>query len=89
LTVLVAVMGVLIVVGVGVLVTTIARRMSPGVAPIGRLEVPIGADTKLIGARADGDRLVLQLEQAGVPRVLVIDLASGAITGDVRLVVSP
>jgi hypothetical protein len=83
------VMGVLIVLGTGVVLVTIVKRTMSG--PIGVPEKPFAAaldepaGTGIVGIGAVRDRLAVQLHGGGVDRVLLIDVASGAVVGRISL----
>ncbi|HBK07373.1 MAG TPA: hypothetical protein DDZ81_16220 [Acetobacteraceae bacterium] len=92
LKIAVVVMGVLIVVGTVGLVVGIARRSSAPVAPVvaalpasvaAVLDEPAG--THIAGVVAVRDRLAVQLQGGGVDRVVLIDPATGAVTGHISL----
>lgn len=89
------VMGVLIVVGTIGLIIGVARRgMTPAapaaiVVPLPAsvalvLDEPVG--TRIAGIAAVQDRLAVRLEGGGVDRVVLINPATGAVTGRVSLV---
>ncbi len=73
----VVVMGVLIVAGVAVVVTTIVQRAVavPGAAASSVLDEPAG--TRIAGVAAASDRLAVQLQGGGPDRVVVLDLRTG------------
>jgi hypothetical protein len=89
------VMGVLIVAGTTGLIVVIAHRMSgraavsasvAGTSPASVaavLDEPAG--THIAGIAAAGDRLAVQLQGGGLDRVVLIDPASGAVTGRISL----
>ncbi len=84
-------MAVLIVVGTGVLVAVIVHRSN---APAGR-GVPAGgpgalsldepAGTHIAGIAGAGGRLAVQLQGGGGDRVVLVDPASGVVTGRIVL----
>jgi hypothetical protein len=91
-------MGVLILLGTGVLIVTIVRRVATGSAdtslgagvPVvpGKpfasvLDEPPG--TGIVGIAPLRDRLAVQLRGGGTDRVLLIDPASGAVVGRIAL----
>ena len=86
---LVIVMGVLIVVGTGVVIVTVARRVSqvahPAAAPIAAtLDLPTGCSVAEM--TSTGDRLALRLAGDGDCRqIILVDPATGAITGHIAL----
>jgi hypothetical protein len=85
------VMGVLIVAGTMALIVGVARRASvqaPGAASLPAsvaavLDEPAG--TRISGIAAVRDRLAVQLGGGGVDRVVLIDPATGAVTGRISL----
>lgn len=88
LKVLVIGMGVLILVGVSIMVVTVINRVQERVtttAAPARIAVTIPEGARLMAAVPDGERLVLHLETADGPQVLVVDLASGEIVVTVVL----
>ena len=79
LKVAVVAMAVLIVAGVVVVVVTIARRSaapSVATAPV-LLAEPAG--TRIVGATASGDRVVVQLSSGGPDRIAVLDARDGRV----------
>jgi hypothetical protein len=78
-------MGVLIVLGVGVIGVTIARRLgAPAAGPVALvLDEPAG--TRMMGAAAAGDRLAVLLQGGGPDRVVLVDPRTGAVAGRVGL----
>ena len=87
LKVLTVVMGLLIVAGVAVVVTTIVRRGSaPGPGPVAwqaRLDEPAGS--AVAGIAAAGPALALLLQGGGADRVVLIDPRTGGVAGRVTL----
>ena len=88
----VVVMGVLIVLGTVGLVVIIARRASvPVVAPVAVLPASVSAvldepaGTRIAGMAVVRDRLAVQLQGGGTDRVVLIDLATGAVAGRISL----
>lgn len=88
----VIVMGVLIVLGTIGLVVGIARRSSTAVVPVvaalplrisAVLDEPAG--THIAGITALRDKLAVQLQGGGADRIVLIDPASGGITGHISL----
>ncbi len=78
-------MGVLIVVGVGVIGTTIVRRLgapAPGAVAL-VLDEPTG--TRMVSAGAAGDRLAVLLQGGGPDRVVLVDPRTGLVAGRVGL----
>ena len=88
LKVLVIVMGVLIVAGTAVVIVTVAKRVSQAgrTAPVAAsLTLPAGCSVAEM--TTIGDRLALRLEGAGDCRqILLVDPATGSITGHIGLV---
>lgn len=86
-------MGVLIVIGLAVIVVTIANRMAASSPARGErggaisLEVPAGST--VVETVADGDRLVLRLDTPDGPRIVVLDLRDGAVEATISLVPAP
>lgn len=86
------VMGVLIVAGTAALVIAVARRASapavatsPASAPVSAvLNEPAG--TRIASIAAVRDRLAIQLQGGGADRVVLVDPATGAVTGQISLV---
>jgi hypothetical protein len=78
-------MGVLIVVGVGVIGTTIVRRLgAPTAAPLALvLDEPAG--TRMVSADGAGDRLAVLLQGGGPDRVVLVDPRTGLMAGRVQL----
>ena len=91
LKVAVVVMGVLIVLGTVGLVVGIARRSSTPVVPVAPLPASVAATldepagTHIAGIVGVRDRLAVQLQGGGVDRVVLIDPATGAVTGRISL----
>lgn len=90
LKIIVVVMGILIVIGVAVIVVTIVNRlraMSDAAPPagFGEVAVPVAEGARVTDMTADDGRLLLRLEESGEIRVVIIDLATGAPLGTVRL----
>lgn len=94
---LVIILGVLILVAAAVLAVTIYNRATEGLAEAGdaepgfgnkELALPPGA--ALEDVTASGKHLVLRLRMAdGNPRIVVIDLATGAPVGELDLQTAP
>ncbi len=96
-------MGVLIIAGMGVIGVTMVRRITSAstetvettatteatVAGFGQVELAVPAGARLVDMDVDGDRLVLHLETAAGPRVLVIDLTTGKTVGAIALAPAP
>jgi hypothetical protein len=91
LKIAVIVMAVLIVLGTMVLVVGIARRWSGPVASIATLPASVSAvldepaGTRIAGVAAVRDGLAIQLQGGGADRVVLIDLATGAVAGRISL----
>ena len=81
----VVLMGVLIVAGVGVLMATLATRMSSGGGAIASAILDEPAGTAIAGTTLAQDRLALQLHGGGPDRVVVVDTKSGRVLGRVAL----
>jgi hypothetical protein len=89
------VMGVLIVAGTTGLIVVIAHRLSGQAGPSAStgatlpasvaavLDEPVG--TRIAGIVAVRDRLAVQLQGGGVDRVVLIDPATGGVTGRISL----
>ena len=90
LKVLVVVMGVMIVAGVIGLGVVMTRRLTaappttalPGMGSV-TLDEPAG--TRIAGAVAGGDTIVLHLQGGGPDRVAVVELRSGRVVGRIGL----
>ena len=87
-------MGVLIIAGMVVIGVAMVRRVTSAstdttAAGFGQVEVRVPAGARLVDLDADGDRLVLHLETADGPRVLVIDLTTGKTVGAIDLAPAP
>jgi hypothetical protein len=92
---LVIIMGVLIVVGLVVVVVTIANRMGgppaevvagPGAPAFGTADLPVPAGCQVIETAATDDRLILRLGSGDrCNQLLILDLATGKHLGTVRL----
>jgi hypothetical protein len=88
-------MAVLIVVGMIVVIVTIANRLGKGRAPAApaaavaaTVELPAGCS--VAGMAAAGDRLALRLDGSGDCRqILLVDPASGRLVGRLRLAEAP
>ncbi len=89
-------MGILIVIGLAVVVVTIAKRTSDrsgggaDTAPTGRVfatDVAIPAGARVVETTADGGRVLVRLAlPGGKSRILVIDAATGRRLGTIDLV---
>ena len=87
-------MGVLIIAGMVVIGVAMVRRVTSAstdttAAGFGQVEVAVPAGARLVDLDADGDRLVLHLQTADGPRVLVIDLTTGKTVGAIDLAPAP
>ncbi len=92
LTIFVAVMGVVIIVGFAVVVATIAGRLARGVgaSPFAAKAIIIPKGARVRGMTAEGNRLVLRFSlPEGGQQILVIDLATGAQLGTIALKPAP
>ena len=81
----VIVMGVLIVAGVGVIGTTIARRMAAPAIGAATLVLDEPDGTRMVGTAGGGDRLTVLLQGGGPDRLLLIDPRTGVVAGRVAL----
>jgi hypothetical protein len=79
------VMGVMIVAGLGILVTVITQRTlaPPATSVPAVLDEPAG--TRIAGISALPDRLALQLQGGGPDRVVMVDLRTGRVIGRASL----
>ncbi len=68
---------------------TTAAAAATTVAGFGHVELAVPAGARLVDMDADGDRLVLHLETADGPRILVIDLTTGKTVGAIDLAPAP
>jgi hypothetical protein len=93
-------MGILIVLAFGLLVYGLVKRSAEPVAssaatgavvhPYGPVAIALPPGARLVDTQASEGRLLVQLELAGgVRRVLVLDLASGALVGSIELKPQP
>lgn len=78
-------MGVLIVAGTVGLFVVLAQRMSTGSAAIASVMLDEPAGTRIAGASAAPDRVLVQLQGGGPDRVVVVDTKSGRVLGRVAL----
>jgi hypothetical protein len=92
LKIAVVLMGVLIVLGTMGLVIGVARRSgAPAMAPMAGLPATVAAvldepaGTRIAGIVAVRDRLAVQLQGGGGDRVVLIDTATGTVTGRISL----
>ncbi|MBC7802038.1 MAG: hypothetical protein H7Z10_15590 [Gemmatimonadaceae bacterium] len=81
----VVVMGILIVAGTVGLAVVVAGRMSSGSTPIASVLLDEPEGTRIAGAAAAPDRVVVQLQGGGPDRVVVVDTRSGRVLGRVGL----
>ena len=72
-------MAVLIVTGVAVIVVTIVRRAAAPSAMAGEVLLREPAGTRIVGASASGDRVVVQLSSGGADRIAVLDARDGRV----------
>lgn len=99
---LVIVMGVLIVAGTAVVGYTIVKRSTVPATPMpaagsavaktpfGPVELALPPGARILRTDAEGGRLLVELElPGGGRRVLVVDLASGALVGTIDLKPQP
>jgi hypothetical protein len=91
----VIIMGVLIVVGLVVVVVTIASRLggegrtatSATPPAFGTVDLPVAAGCQVAEASAAGERLILRLGSGErCNQVLIVDLTTGRLLGNIRLV---
>lgn len=61
--------------------------IAPGTAvpTIGRAEVGLGPAARIVSTALDGNRLALTFEEEGSETVLLVDLATGTVTGRFRI----
>lgn len=59
------------------------------VAGFGQVDLAVPTGARLVDMDVDGDRLVLHLETADGPRILVIDLTTGKTVGAIDLAPAP
>lgn len=85
LKVLVVVMGVMIVAGVVALGVVITRRVTVAPAGMGNVVLDEPAGTRIAGAVAGGEAIVLRLEGGGPDRVVVVEQRSGRVVGRIGL----
>ena len=85
LKVAVVVMGILFIGGFATLVTLLVQRMSSGAGGIASAVLDQPPGTRIAGASAAQDRLVVQLQGGGPDRVVVLDVKSGRVLGSVGL----
>jgi Family of unknown function (DUF6476) len=87
LTIFVVVMGVVIVVGFGVVLATIAGRLGHGGArPFAAAPIEIPKGGRVRAMTAEGNRLILRLSlPTGGQQILIIDLTTGARLGTIAL----
>jgi hypothetical protein len=79
-------MGVLIVIGTAVVISTIVHRISaPHTGPIGDITLSEPAGTHIVSASSVSGVVTLVLSGGGADRVAVIDMASGKTLGQLRL----
>ncbi len=96
LRILVAVMGVMILAGVGVLIIVIAGRLPPRHAaatssqPLAAVPIELPAGARIETMAVGGDRLVLDIVLPdGNRQLLIIDLATGRRLGAIPLRAAP
>ena len=85
LKILVVVMGVMIVAGVIGLGVVMTRRLTVAPATLGSVTLDEPSGTRIIGAAAGGDTIVLHLQGGGPDRVAVVELRSGRVVGRIGL----
>ena len=89
LTILVVLMGIMIVVGLFVVIYTIASRVidksSQGAARPWTTIIDLAEDAKVNGIIADGSKLFIKVDpKNGVPHVLVFDAETGQQIGELK-----
>ena len=86
-------MGVLILAGLGVIVVTLAGRMSdedPGKAGFGTVALDLPKGAEVTTASSGESRLVLNVRLPdGHKRVIILDLKTGAVLGTVNVTEGP
>ena len=81
---LVVILGLLIVLGTGLIVYTLAT--GPRTAGFGTAGIPVPAGATVAGMVGLGDRLALHVTQPGAPdRILIVDIARGRLLGTLTL----
>ena len=85
LKVAVVAMGVLIVAGVAVLGAVLASRISGRAGPIASVVLQQPAGTRITGASLAADRLGVTLQGGGPDRIVVVDVRTGRVLGQVGL----
>lgn len=85
LKVLVVVMGVMIVAGVIGLGVVMTRRLTAAPPTLGSVTLDEPAGTRIAGAVAGGDIIVLNLQGGGPDRVAVVELRTGRVVGRIGL----
>ena len=80
-------MGVLILLGTTVLVVTIIRRASAPAGPAAPIALTLRqpAGSTILGIADAGGRLAIALHGGGPDRVVLVDPATGAVTGRISL----
>ena len=73
------VMGLLIVVGVAVIATTVISRMSGGGAPVASVLLDEPEGTGIMGVAMAPDRMAVHLRGGGPDRVVLMDTKTGRI----------
>ncbi len=92
LKIAVIVMGALIVVGTTALIVVVVHRLTSPPSLVVTLPASLAAvldepaGTRIAGIAAVRDRLAIQLQGGGADRVVLIDPATGAVTGRISLV---
>ena len=90
-------MGLLIVAGLGVLGATFVQRLhsagradsTDAVSGFGRVDLTLPAGATIAEMAVEGDRLVVRLEGAAGPRILILDLATGRQLGELHFRPAP
>ena len=83
--VLVVMMAVMIVAGVIGLGVVMTRRLSAVPPSLGNVVLDEPTGTRIAGAEAGGEHILLRLEGGGPDRVAVVELRSGRVVGRIGL----
>jgi hypothetical protein len=82
---LVVVLGLMIVLGTGLLVYTLATGVRPG-ATVASASIALPKGASVAGMAGLGDRLALHITEPGAPdRIMIVDPARGRILGTITL----
>jgi len=83
-------LGVLLVLGSVVLVTTLINRLNArGTAAVAASEINLPAGTEILESRLDQGRLMLRLSRAGKQEIRFFDPVTGAALGMITIVTAP